>query len=274
MNQKQVQTNVNFVKMHGLGNDFIIINIQDLSVDSNHNVFAKFVADRHIGIGCDQLIIYEKIENNHYNMSIYNQDGSVANACGNAMRCLMYMLYNKFGITNISINVLTRQSQCIINNEEICVNMGSVSFNETWMPSTDKLWDMAQIYSISPKEILCVDVGNPHLIIFANLNEQDQNIIAQKIQSSNLFPQGININFANINNHNTIYLSVWERGTGLTLACGSGACASFAASQKLGFIGSCCEVSFKLGKLKMSMQEQDIIMCGSATFVAAGTLYY
>jgi diaminopimelate epimerase len=276
---------INFVKMHGLGNDFVIVNQEDLAVNcnlpqkssQNLSQLAMDISNRYTGIGCDQFIIYTKKTNamySCYEMIIYNQDGSKAKLCGNASRCLAKLIYLNTGQKNISLKVDNRELSCqILGDNEITVDIGQVSFDKEWMPISEKIWPILERYTIDLKEVICVDVGNPHFIIFSNLNDQDKDIIGRKLQEKELFADGVNVNFALIKD-NKIYLSVWERGAGLTLACGSGACASFAAANKLGFIRSACEVIFPLGSLKMSKKGDNIIMTGPATLVALGEFFY
>jgi diaminopimelate epimerase len=262
-----------FAKMHGLGNDFIIIDRQDLPDNCNEQELAIQIANRRSGIGCDQLVIYHK-EHYYYNMIIYNRDGSSAKACGNASRCLAKLMYERFAEETIILKVSGRKLTCeILSKNEISVNMGQVSFNEDWMSRPEKIWPILDHYMVDPKEIVLAEVGNPHLIMFSNLSNQDKELIGARLQQNELFPDGINVNFASIK-ENKIYLSVWERGTGFTLACGSGACASFAAAVKLGFVTSPNEVVFKLGSLSMLKDNEDIIMKGPATLVALGEFYY
>ncbi|AFB21162.1 diaminopimelate epimerase [Rickettsia canadensis] len=260
---------INFVKMHGLGNDCVIVNKQDLLNSHNLSQLAKNIADRHTGIGCDQFIIYEN-HNNFYEMIIYNIDGSSAKLCGNATRCLAKLIYLDTGKKDITIVVGNKELLCRIEDEnKISVNVGAVSFNETWMPSRDKIWAFAARYMIDLKETICVDVGNPHLVIFSKLESQDQKIVGETLQAKELFANGVNVNFAEIKD-NKINLSVWERGVGLTGACGSGACGSFAAGLKRGFIHSPSTVVFKHGSLNMKEENGNIIMQGSATLIAEG----
>lgn len=270
----QTKNNIKFVKMHGLGNDFVIIDKKDLPQNCNIKQLSKIVSNRHIGIGCDQFIVYDHCQD-YYEMQIYNQDGSEAKACGNASRCLAKLLHEKFGKKNITIKTISRTYNAGISDyvydtqTQYMVNMGAVSFAESWMPSEQKLWEFAVNYAIQPKEMICADVGNPHLIIFSPLSHEDKEIIGSKLQNSELFPNGVNVNFASVTDK--IYLEVFERGTGFTLACGSGACASFAAASRLGFVENYANVVFKLGELKMSFDEyKSVVMTGPATLVAAG----
>lgn len=268
-----MSSKINFVKMHGLGNDFVIVNKQDLIDTHDLSKLAKDIADRHTGIGCDQFIIYEE-HNDSYEMIIYNIDGSSAKLCGNATRCLAKLIYLNTGKKDITVIVGTKKLLCHVKDEnKISVNVGNVSFNESWMPSRDKIWQFAERYMIDLKETICVDVGNPHLVIFSKLESQDQRVIGEKLQDKGLFADGVNVNFANVRD-NKIHLSVWERGAGLTLACGSGACSSFAAGLKLGFVHSPSEVVFKHGSLIMKEENGNIIMQGPAELVAYGEYYY
>ncbi len=263
---------INFAKMHGLGNDFVIINKRDLPKNCDLQKLSLNISNRHMGIGCDQFIVYNQ-KPNYYEMVVYNQDGSSAKLCGNASRCLAKLIYLNTGIRKIQLNIGEKKLICtVLNEHEISVDVGIVSFNESWMPSCDKIWEVAERYMIDLKEVICADVGNPHFVIFTNLSDRDKEIVGEKLQAKELFIDGVNVNFVSIKD-NKIYLLVWERGVGLTLACGSGAVASFAAAINMGFVSSPCEVVFPIGSLKMSKQEENIIMTGPATLVALGEFF-
>jgi len=258
--------------MHGLGNDFVILNHEDLRYIKNLSSLAKKISDRRLGIGADQMIIYKK-HKSYYDMIIYNQDGSKACNCGNAARCLAKLMYLNYGVKEIILKILDRKLKCQVHNEqEISVNMGDIIFDASWMPEQTKLYKFAQRYMIDDQEIICADAGNPHIVIFSNLSEQDEEVIGSQLQKDKMFPDGINVNFAQIDD-NKIKLKVWERGTGFTLACGSGACATYGSAKRLGFITDDAEVIFALGKLKMHT-DHGVIMTGPATIVAIGKFYY
>jgi diaminopimelate epimerase len=264
---------INFAKMHGLGNDFVIINQHDLPKNCDLQQLSLNISNRHTGIGCDQFIIYDQ-KTNYCEMTVYNQNGSSAKLCGNASRCIAKLLYLDSGMREVTLRIYEKELSCkIVSENEIEVNTGIVSFEEDWMPSAKKIWPIMERYVIDIKEVICADIGNPHFIIFSDLATKDKEIIGEKLQGKELFTDGVNVSFASIKD-NKIYLSVWERGTGLTLACGSGACASFASAVKLGFISSLCEVVFQLGSLQMSKQGENIMMVGPATLVARGEFFY
>ena len=267
---------ISFVKMHGLGNDLIIIHKSEMPKLTNINNFVAKICDRRLGIGADQFIIYNQDNkiNDKYQVDIYNQDGSPAKACGNAMRCITRLIYDNTKQKEIVINVVKRVIHCkYISKDEISVDMGNVSFNKGWMPKNDELWGLVNNYGLEPKEVVCVDAGNPHLVIFTELSDKDKKIIGKDFEKHELFKDGVNVNFPSLIN-DRIYLKVWERGAGFTLACGSGATASFAASHKLGFVSNQAEVIFDLGSLKMKYNNDNVIMNGSAKYVFFGEYIY
>ncbi len=263
--------------MHGLGNDFVIVDQHHISLNYDLISLAVKIANCKTGIGCDQFIIYNKlasVSRDNYKMIIYNKDGSPAKICGNAARCLTSLIAKNTGAKHININFEEREIACtVINDDLISVNMGEVSFTKDWMPKPEQLWDLAELYGLEPKEMICADIGNPHLIIFNDMSSKDRSIIGAKMQEHKLFPDGVNVNFAKIID-DEIKLIVWERGAGFTLSCGSGACATFASAVKLGFTQSRAKISFSLGNLEMSIDEQqNVIMVGPSTFVASGEFY-
>ncbi len=276
---------IRFVKMHGLGNDFVMINKDQFPLIKEKEIFIKSnfiksLGDRRTGIGCDQVIIYgfDQFQSDNINcsMEIYNQDGTLAEACGNGTRCLAKLIYDLYSIENLKIQTNNRIIYSSISGNNVSVNMGQASFQESWMPSKRDLLDLLTLFDISIKEIESVDVGNPHLVIFENnISDNDRKILIDKIYSSNLFKDGVNISFAKIED-NSIDLCVFERGVGYTLACGSAACASFAAANKLGFVSkNNVTIKFKLGSLVLNYDDNnDIIMTGPASKVISGEYYY
>lgn len=273
---------ISFIKMHGLGNDFVIVEDNILSSIRNIKDFVIKLSNRRIGIGCDQFITYTKQDDKADTvlMKIFNQDGSKAKACGNASRCLSRLVFDKYGINETSLKVDDKTfSTHYEDPDNITVNMGAANFTADWMPKTEALWQLAEKYMIEPKELVCVDVGNPHLVIFSKLSDKDKKIIGKNLQKHSLFANGINVNFAKIDNIHTngstiIELKVWERGAGFTMACGSGASATFAAANKLGFTANESTVQFEMGSLKMKKNNDEISMTGPAAYIFTGEYYY
>lgn len=262
-----------FVKMHGLGNDFVIINEDHIPKNSDIQSFVREICHRQLGVGCDQFIIYRH-DLDKINMAIYNQDGSGAKACGNATRCLARLLYDQTGAKNIKLDVDGRiVSGEYVDENTIKVDMGPPLFESSWMPNAADLCSLAKRYMIEPKRMICVDVANPHLVIFSKLSKKEMEVIGRDFQGSELFPDGVNVNFATIED-DKITLKVWERGAGFTYACGSGAIATFAAANKLNYIGDEVEIVFKLGSLKMHKHHDSILMNGPASYAFTGEYLY
>ncbi len=264
-----------FTKMHGLGNDFVVISEDNLPKNVDIKSFVELVANRQRAIGCDQFITYKYNGNHNVKMNIYNGNGSKALACGNASRCLSRLMFDLYKLQKTSLHVESRIVRCeYFNKNKIKVDMGPVNFKKDWMPKSNELWNLAERHLIDAKEMLCVDVANPHLVIFSKLSDQDHKIIGENFQNTDLFKDGINVNFASIID-DKIYLKVWERGVGFTYACGSGAIATFAAANKLGFADGEAEIIFALGSLKMQKTDAgNINMYGPATYAFSGEFFY
>lgn len=269
-----IMTNkIPFIKMHGLGNDFVIVKDSVFANIKDIKSFVMNISDRRLGVGCDQFITYSK-QDNFVFMNIFNQDSSKAKACGNASRCLSRLMFDEYGLDEIVIKLDDKEITAkYFDPETIIVNMGKPNFSASWMPKQEDLWQLAEKYRIEPKEVLCVDIGNPHIVIFTKLTDSDKKIIGKNLQKHPMFLGGVNVNFVCMYD-DIINLKVWERGAGFTMACGSGASASFAAANKLGFVDNEANVVFELGSLKMRTQDEQILMTSSAAYVFTGEYYH
>ncbi len=253
---------IEFTKIHCLGNDFIIIK-NDIKYQEAS--FIKRISDRRLGLGCDQLLLYS-IENSVCSVDIYNSDTSVASACGNGTSALSY-LFKENGIRYIK----TKERKIAISNLDgkIFCNMGKAKAGD-FITEKD-LWKIAKDYNVS--NIVCVDIGNLHVVVFHhNISYKDMHAIAKII--NNFVQGGVNINFAS-RSPDSIRVKTFERGVGFTLACGTGACASFFAASSLGLISKKVDIELQHGKI--SLQENldgDIIMHSIPTIVAKGKYYY
>ena len=273
-----MKTKIKIFKMNGLGNDFVMIDSAGIDGMDIANL-AKNISNRHLGVGCDQLIFYRK-DGDEYIMEIYNQDGSTAEACGNATRCLAWLINSP----KVTIKVLDRRFDCILKNDgRVEVDMGPPAFNEAWMPSEEIILKiLSGLCEPQNTKIACVGFGNPHLVIVnSDFTNEDHKKIGGLLERHKIFSKGVNVNFARINEQSSqnnqvleINLRVWERGSGFTLACGSGACATFAALRKLGFIYDKAQVKFELGELELAVRGGNIFMTGDAHMVAKGYYYY
>lgn len=251
----KVMPSINFIKMEALGNDFVIIpSCVDLSTDQ-----IKSICNRRYGIGCDQLIIITDSKFADCKMMIFNNDGSEAGACGNATRAVAKLLKKESGNIEIGGRIFAFE----IKEECIEINMGVpilVSLEPITFPE----------YKLSGYEI---SVGNPHFVVI--VPELDPNMIRNigpKISSHSYFSNGVNVNFARVLNNHTVKLKVWERGSGETLACGSGACATTYMLHKLGMCNNSAIVKQQGGSLHISVQNDQILMQGSANLVFEGNI--
>jgi diaminopimelate epimerase len=252
-----------FHKMHGLGNDFVIINEQENQSLKLDESLIKLISDRNYGVGCDQLIVLKSGISNLYDveMLIYNQDGSRAEACGNATRSVG-LLFNKDKIfIKVGERILEVNKK---SNGVFEVNMGKINKVKKVNDYTDLIKTQAYY----------AEIGNPHLIFFQDSYEGiDLNSIGKKMQSEKIFPNGVNVSFASIknNNLNLINLQVWERGVGLTNACGSGATAVGAIAIKLGFVENNVKIIQPGGELEIAyLAGGEILMSGPANYVFYG----
>jgi diaminopimelate epimerase len=256
-----------FHKMHGLGNDFVVI---DARIDAVTMTAARAhaIADRRTGIGCDQLILLEPSSTHDVKMRIFNADGSEVAACGNATRCVAVLLGKPARIETLAGTLTTQPG-----NAQATVLMGQPSFDWEFIPLAMPM-DTADL-PVAWEELerpMVVNVGNPHVIFFvADSDSVALERLGPLIETDPLFPERINVNVATIVAQNHIRLRVWERGVGLTLACGTGACATAVAAIRSGRVTSPVQVSLPGGDLMIAWNEgQDIVMTGPATHVFTG----
>jgi diaminopimelate epimerase len=256
-----------FVKMHGCGNDFVILDerARPLGITPAH---AVALADRHTGIGCDQLIVLEP--GNPVFMRIYNPDGSQAGACGNATRCVADILMRETGRDEVTIRTIsgdlpaTRRADGVLE-----VDMGPARLDWTDIPLARP---MDTLRLDLPGEPAAVSMGNPHVTYF----DADLDSIAERgprLEHDPLFPQRANIGFVQVIDPGTIRLRVWERGAGLTLACGSGACATLVNAHRRGLTHRRAQVLVDGGALDITWRDDGhVLMAGPIATVFTGTL--
>ena len=236
---------IEFLKMHGLGNDFILVDCVNKSLGDSLflSYLAKKFCDRNFGIGADGLILILPSSKADIQMRIFNSDGTEAQMCGNGIRCFAkYALENKL----ISKTIFTVETlagiitpELIFKDKEISgikVNMGNPKLKRREIPmiGEDTLTVVDETLKVNLKQtfkITCVSMGNPHCIIFVNdMQSTPVNEIGPKIENHPIFPEKTNVEFIQILNRKEINFKVWERGVGETLACGTGACAALVAS--------------------------------------------
>lgn len=274
---------IEFVKMHGLGNDYVYIDAINQNIN-NKNELAKKVSDRHFGIGSDGMILICKSDIADFRMQMFNSDGTEAEMCGNGIRCVGKFVYDN-GYTNkenIEIETLAgvKKLKLFVQNgkvEKVKVDMGEPILEPNKIPvisSEEPVKDLNLNIMDRNFKFTCVSMGNPHAVTFIDedVNEFDIEKYGKLVEINEVFPQRTNVEFLNIINKNTIKMRVWERGAGETLACGTGACASAVASFLNGFTERKVTVELLGGNLEIEWNEEDnhIYMTGPATTVYKG----
>ena len=267
---------VDFIKMHGLGNDFVIIDKRSNNIAITEDII-KRLSDRRTGAGCDQLITINNTSNQiaDAEIEIFNPGGDRAEACGNGTRCVAKILFDEDSnkeILKIQSDAGILESKKIDNN--ISVNMGSIK--NTWdkIPLSKEVDTMNIPISIDGySNGVAVNVGNPHVVFFGNsINETDLESIGPKIENHELFPKKTNVEIVEVIDSTSIQMRVWERGVGITLACGSGACAAVYAGWKKGLVENNTEVKLEKGSLYINIINDEVIMTGPAEISYLGSL--
>lgn len=263
-----------FFKYHGTGNDFILVDNRNLSFDVKNTENIKLLCDRHFGIGADGLILLESSEKADCFMNYYNADGTIAEMCGNGIRCVakFFLEKTKSNLKELSIDTRAGIKKVICNKDgSFSVNMGVPVFSHPDFP--DGLFTLENI------EFQFVSMGNPHAISFVkNISEINISEIGPRIENDSYFPNKINVEFVEKISDNRFKVKVWERGSGATLACGTGACAVYAVIKSKYPIGKTYGVNkitleFPGGNLYLSENEKDeIILRGPAVCVFKGKI--
>lgn len=272
-----------FTKMHGAGNDYIYVNCFEESV-KNPEKFSVKISDRHFGVGSDGLVLICPSEVADFKMDMYNADGSQGKMCGNAARCVAKYVYdNKMtDKKNISLETLSGIKYIEIKTENSVavgakVNMGKPVLKGVDIPTKfDGDTVVRQKLTINEKEyeVTCVSMGNPHCVVFVeDVNDLALEKIGPLFENNEMFPERINTEFVRIVSDNEIDMRVWERGSGETLACGTGACASAVASALNGYCGRDRDIKVNLrgGTLYINWSaDGDVYMTGPAEKICDG----
>ena len=260
-----------FVKMHGCGNDFVILDERAHPVGITPSRAAA-TADRHTGVGCDQLIVLQPADTADVFMRIYNPDGSQAGACGNATRCVADILMRQTGRNAVSVQTISGILPAVLlANGQIQVDMGPPRLNWQDVPLSRS---MDTLHLDLPGDPAASSMGNPHATFFvADVRSEPIAERGPALEHDPLFPDRANIGFAQIIDPQTIRLRLWERGAGLTLACGSGACATLVNAHRRGLTGRRAKVIVDGGTLDIEWREDGhVLMAGPVTTVFHGQL--
>jgi len=285
-----------FTKMHGLGNDYVYVNCFEEQVDDAASLAVK-LSDRHTGIGADGLILICPSDSADARMRIFNADGSEAEMCGNGIRCLAKYVYDhrladagdEFSVPGeetfeASLQIETARGVLTLGLDidgndkvrRVCVNMGCPILNAVDIPvaiEADKVVNEA--IEIAGQKLLmtCVSMGNPHAVFFCDdLNEIELGTVGPLVEHHQLFPNRINAHFVKAQAPNEFTMRTWERGSGITLACGTGACACVVAGALTGRCGRKVLAHLAGGDLDLNWCEQDdcVYMTGPAEEVFSG----
>ncbi|HHF3035128.1 TPA: diaminopimelate epimerase [Vibrio diabolicus] len=270
-----------FSKMHGLGNDFMVVDCITQNVFFSLDLIRR-LADRHTGVGFDQLLVveapYDPETDFHYR--IFNADGSEVEQCGNGARCFARFVRLK-GLTNkYSISVSTKKGKMILNIEddgEVTVNMGVPEFEPNKIPFKAKQKEKTYIMRAGEKTLFCgaVSMGNPHVVtVVDDVDTADVDTLGPLLESHERFPERVNAGFMQVVSRDHIRLRVYERGAGETQACGSGACAAVAVGILQGLLDENVKVSLPGGELRIAWQGpgKPLFMTGPTTHVFDGQL--
>ena len=279
-----------FTKMHGCGNDYVYVNGFKEKIDNPSEV-AKSVSDRHFGIGSDGLIMINPSQVADFEMAMYNADGSRGEMCGNGIRCVGKYVYD-FGLTDktsISVETLAgiKYLDLTVENgkvEKVRVNMGAPILTPAEIPVDPSLFPQAKDPVVSQPltvadnvyKVTCVSMGNPHDVIFMDedVRTLDLEKIGPDFEHHAAFPKRTNTEFVNVIDETHLRMRVWERGSGETLACGTGTCATVVAAVLNGLTKDAADVELLGGSLHIEWDREAnlVYMTGPATVVYCGEI--
>ena len=270
---------IEFLKMHGLGNDFLVFDARrhkgsDLADMTLDETAARLVADRRLGVGCDQIMILREPQNGgDVFLDMRNQDGSETGACGNGTRCVASLIMRETGQDNVTIETKAGLLESTQKGKLIEVNMGQAHLGWDDIPllsvgddakGDDEIEGDTNNVSLAPHEDItgvAVNMGNPHIVLFVpDADEVDVAARGAALGASLLFPEGVNVSFAHVMSDDKIRMRVFERGVGITSACGSGACAVAVAAARRGLASRTSEIVLDGGSLFIRWQDDGTVM--------------
>ena len=265
-----------FIKMHGLGNDFVVLDARDEPLVLNAARVAR-LADRRLGIGCDQVIVLGAApgDGTEATMTIHNADGGTAGACGNAARCLVALLLAEGAAPPVRIGTPGGLIEGWPAGDDITVDMGAPGFDWRDIPLASEADTGAlALGPPAPAAGCAVNMGNPHVVFFVDDAEAvDLAAIGPLLEHHPMFPRRANIGIASFGANGAIRLRVWERGTGITRACGSGACAALVAAARRGLSGRQADVRLDGGILHIVWRDDDHVeMTGPVATAFTGSV--
>jgi diaminopimelate epimerase len=275
---------MNFWKMHGLGNDYVVVDNRDSNIaDKEIADMAKKLCERRFSVGADGLLLVSNSKTADVKMRIFNADGSEAEMCGNGIRCFAKYCYENGIVKKSQFAVETSAGAKQVwlttkdeNVNSVKVDMGAPNWNRESLPMTGQgpcINEPLQVDDEETYNVTCLSMGNPHCIIFVeNVDESPVEYIGPIIENHPAFPKRTNVGFVQILNKNELKVRVWERGCGETLACGTGTCAAVAAANKLGKVKEKVTVHVPGGVLQVEVGKT-LFLSGAAAKVFEGRLF-
>jgi diaminopimelate epimerase len=267
-----------FLKMHGLGNDFVVFDARkrDLALSG---IQARTIADRRLGVGCDQVIVIRPGAGAvDADMQIFNADGGEVESCGNAARCVARLLMDETRKSEVRISTVGGPLVCTdAGGGNVTVDMGAPEFDWDKVPLSQPVDTNRFVVNVNGANYsaAAVSVGNPHCVLFVPDAEDDEVYrLGPMIERNDMFPNRVNVEFAQAISPTKLRMRVWERGAGVTLACGTGACAVAVAAVRRGIAERKVDIVLDGGTLNIEWRESDdhILMTGPATLVFRGEL--
>ena len=266
------KSSIKLIRMNGAGNTFVIHDSKDNNIKINKN-FINYLLDSKKIKKFDQFVEIDKSENSDAKVTFWNIDGSEAEMCGNALRCISSLILNKKDIKECHIETIKRNVKCWKNNEKIFVDIGKpiLSWNEIPLKENIAMKSTLEIDLLSPPcdlpKFSAVNVGNPHAVFFFDDKTPNLLEVGKSIEENEMFPMKVNVSFAKVIDNKNIRLNVWERGAGITQACGSAACATAVASASLGYTNREVNIILPGGNIEINWQNDDhIVMTGPYEF--------
>lgn len=276
-----------FTKMHGAGNDYIYINCL-ASVPADPSQLSVEISDRHTGAGADGLILIMPSGVADFRMRMFNADGSEGKMCGNASRCIAKYVHD-YGLTDrltVTLETLSGVRTLVMHPEadgtveRVTVDMGKPEFTASAVPVTcigEQMIDSPVSTAVGELRLTAVSMGNPHGVIFIDRSPMDFEVegVGRELECHPMWPERANIEFARVTGPDEIEMRVWERGSGETMACGTGACATAAAARRLGLVSGDVTVRLRGGDLRISVDDATghMMMTGPAVTVMEGRYF-
>lgn len=275
-----------FTKMVGCGNDYIYFNCMEQRIENPGELSIRF-SDRHFGIGGDGIVLICSSEIADAQMRMFNMDGSEGKMCGNAIRCVCKYLYDNGIVRKKNMNIETasgvREVELLSGGEQtqyIRVNMGKALFSPAQIPvklKGEKLVAVTVNVGGESQKITCVSMGNPHCVLFCDhVDVMNIGSIGPAIERDPLFPERVNVEFVEMLDRRKLYMRVWERGSGETFACGTGACAAVVAAVENGFCDQNQDITVLLrgGELLIKYTDEAVYLTGTAETIYRGVIEF